>query len=73
MVETLVNEKANMYPQLENGMKFRRKIWERETVSKTLGKYIAMFDYLIILSALTGSVPIASFATVAGTAVGTAS
>ena len=54
-------------------MKFRRKIWERETVSKTLGKYIAMFDYLIILSALTGSVSIASSATVAGTVVGTAS
>ena len=73
MVETFVSKKANMYPQLYNGMQFRRKIWERETVSKTLSKCIAMFDYfdktLLVLSATSCSVFV-SFAIVAATTVG---
>ena len=43
-------------------------------MSKKLSKYIAAFDYtdkiLIVLSATTGSVSIASFATVVGTPLG---
>ena len=44
--------------------------------SNRLNKYIASFDYfdksLIVLSAKSGSISIASFATVTGTAVGIA-
>ena len=43
-------------------------------MSKRLSKYIASFDYLdkslIVLSVVTGSISIASFATVIGTPVG---
>ena len=52
---------------------------ERELMSKKLSKYIASFDYfgksLIVLSAITGSITIASFANieVIGAPVGTAS
>ena len=53
------------------------EIKEREVMSKRLSKYIASFDYfdkyLIVLSATTGSISIASFATVIGTSVGIAS
>ena len=46
-------------------------------MSKRLSKYIASFDYfdnsLIVLSATSGSISIASFATVIGTPVGIAS
>ena len=46
-------------------------------MSKTLRKYIASFDYfdksLNVLSATSGSISIASFATVIGTPVGIAS
>ena len=46
------------------------KIRERELMSKRLSKYIASFNYfdksLIILSVTTGSISIASFATVIG-------
>ena len=46
-------------------------------MSKRLNKYIAYFDYfdksLIVLSATSGSISIASFATVIGTPVGIAS
>ena len=46
-------------------------------MSKRLSKYIAPFDYfdksLIVLSVTTGSVSIASFATVIGAPVGTTS
>ena len=52
-------------------------IKERELMSKRLIKYIASFDYfdksLIVLSATSGSISIASFATVIGTLVGIAS
>ena len=49
-------------------------IKERELTSKRLSKYIAFFDYfnksLIVLSITTGSVSVASFATVIGASVG---
>ena len=53
---------------------FIAEIKERELMSKILSKYIASFDYfnksLIVLSITTGSVSIASFATVIGAPVG---
>ena len=53
---------------------FVAKIKERELMSKRLSKYIASFDYfdksLIVLSVTTGSISIASFATVIGAPVG---
>ena len=49
-------------------------IKERELMSKRVSKYIASFDYfdksLIVLSVATGSISIASFATVIGAPVG---
>ena len=56
---------------------FTAEIKEYELMSKRLNKYIASFDYfnksLIVLSAASGSIPIASFATVIGKPVGIAS
>ena len=56
---------------------FVAEIKERELMSKRLSKYITSFDYfdksLIVLSVTTGSVSIASFATVIGAPVGIAS
>ena len=53
---------------------FVADIKERELISKRLSKYIASFDYfdksLIVLSVTTGSISIASFATVIGAPVG---
>ena len=53
---------------------FIAEIKERELMSKRLTKYIASFDYfdksLIILSVATGSISMASFATVIGAPVG---
>ena len=53
---------------------FIADIKERELMSKRLTKYIASFDYfdksLIILSVATGSISMASFATVIGAPVG---
>ena len=47
---------------------------ERELISKRLSKYIASFDYfdksLIVLSMTTGSISVASFATVIAAPVG---
>ena len=55
---------------------FVAEIKERELMSKRLSKYIASFDYfdksLIVLSVATGSISIASFATVIGVPVGIA-
>ena len=49
-------------------------IKERELTGKKLSKYISSFDYfdksLIVLSVTTGSISIASFATVIGAPVG---
>ena len=62
-----------------NGIRdyFVGEIKERELMSKRLSKYIASFDYfdksLIVLSVTTGSISIASFATVIGAPVGIAS
>ena len=56
---------------------FVAEIKERQLMSKRLSKYIASFDYfdksLIVLSVTTGSISIASFATVIGAPVGMAS
>ena len=53
---------------------FVAEIKESELMSKRLSKYIASFDYfdksLIVLSVTTGSISIASFATVIGAPVG---
>ena len=53
---------------------FVAEIKERELMSKRLSRYIASFDYfdksLIVLSVTTGSISIASFATVIGAPVG---
>ena len=53
---------------------FIAEIKERELMSKRLSKYIASFDYfhksLIVLSGTSGSISIASFATVIGTPIG---
>ena len=55
---------------------FIAEIKERDLMSKRLSKYIASFGYfgksLIVLSATSGSISIASFATVIGTPVGMA-
>ena len=52
---------------------FIAEIREREIISKTLSQYIAAFHYvdktLLVLSAISGGVSIASFATVAGATV----
>ena len=56
---------------------FVAQVKERELMSKRLSKYIASFDYfdksLIVLSVTTGSISIASFATVIGAPGGMAS
>ena len=56
---------------------FVAEIKGRELISKRLSKYIAFCDYfdksLIVLSATSGSISIASFATVIGTPAGIAS
>ena len=55
-------------------MKLKIKIKERELMNKRFSKYIPSFDYfdelLIFLSATTGSISIASFATVIGALIG---
>ena len=52
---------------------FIGEIKERKWMSKRLSKYIASFDYfdksLIVLAATSGSISIASFATVTGAPV----
>ena len=79
----------NIQPNLNDQQQFRLnqiskvrdyfidEIRERELISKRLSKYIAFFDYLdkflIVLSVTSGSISIASFATVIGAAVGIAS
>ena len=72
----------NLSPNLSDDLQFRlNKIneirdyfKERELMSKRPSKYIDFFSYfdksLIVLSVTTGSISIASFATVAGAAVG---
>ena len=76
----------NLNPNMKDDQQFRlnkiieirdyfvAEIKERESMSKRLSKYIAFFDYfdksLIVLSVTTGSISIASFATVIGAPVG---
>ena len=61
----------------EIGNYFIAEIKERELVTKRLSKYIASFAYfdksLIVLSKISGSISIASFATVIGIPIGIAS
>ena len=56
---------------------FVAEVNEREFMSKRLSKYITSFDYfdesLIVLSAASGSISIALFATVIGAPIGIAS
>ena len=86
MAEHSSYETNNLYPNLADDQQFRlnkineirdyfvAEIKERELMSKRLSKYIASFDYfdksLIVLSVTTGSISIASFATVIGAPVG---
>ena len=78
-VETssLDNQKCRLNKIKEIKDYFIAEIKERQLMSKRLSKYIASFDYfdkfLIVLSATSGSVSIASFPTVIGTPVGIAS
>ena len=64
------HETTNMYPsdQQHFRLNFVADIKERELMNKRLSKYIASFDYFdkswIVLSITTGSISIASFATV---------
>ena len=55
---------------------FVAEIKDRELMRKKLSKYIAFCDYfdksLIVLSATSGSISIASFATITGTPIGIA-
>ena len=80
-----INMYPNLSLSLSNDQQFRldrineirdyfvAEIKERELMSKRLSKYIASFDYfdksLIVLSVTTGSISIASFATVTGAPV----
>ena len=80
-------ETPNIYPDLNEQFRLNKineikdyfiaEIKERELMSKRLSKYIASFDYidksLIVLSATSGSISIASFATFIGASVGIAS
>ena len=63
--------KLNKINEIKNY--FVAEIKERELMSKRLSKYIASFDYfdkpLIVFSVTTGSISIASFATVVGVPV----
>ena len=67
--------RLNKINEIENY--FIAEIKEREVMSKKLSKYIASFDYfdtsLIVLSATTGTISIASLATVIGADIGIAS
>ena len=67
--------RLNKINEIENS--FIDKIKERELMSKILNKYIASFDYfdksLIVLSTISGSISIASFATFIGITTGIAS
>ena len=67
--------RLNEINEIENY--FIAEIKERELISERHSKYIASFDYfdksLIVLSATSGGISIASFATVIGTPIGIAS
>ena len=66
--------RLNKINEIENY--FIAEIKEREVMSKRLSKYIVSFDYfhksLIVLSATSDRISIASFATITGTPIGIA-
>ena len=86
MTECNSYEAHNIYPNLNNQQQFRlnkineikdfyiAEIKQKELMSKILSKYIASFEYfdksLIVLSVTTGSISVASFATVIGAPAG---
>ena len=86
MTECDSYEAHNIYPNLDNQQQFRlnkineikdfyiAEIKQKELMSKILSKYIASFEYfdksLIVLSVTTGSISVASFATVIGAPAG---
>ena len=86
MAEFNSHEIHNVYPNLNDQQKFRQnktnetkdyfvaEIREKELMCERLSKYIASFGYfdksLVVLSVTTGSISIASFATVIGAPVG---
>ena len=88
-LELKMGEAPNINPNLNDQQEFGlnkineikhyfiAEIRERELMSKRLSKYIAFFYYfdkfLIVLSATSGSISIASFAIVIGAPVGIAS
>ena len=69
--------KFRLYEKKKIENYFINEINERESYSKTLNKYVPIFDYidkiLIVLSATTGGISIISFTTTIGAPVGTAS
>ena len=73
---TLLNDEQHFRLNKINEIKdyLVAEIKERELMSKRRSKYITSFDYfgksLIVLSVATGSISIASFATVIGAPVG---
>ena len=73
----LINQQFRLNKINEIKDYFIAEIKEKELMSKRFSKYIASFDYfdksLIVLSARSDSISIASFATVIGTPVGIAS
>ena len=80
MVETNTHKTTNMYPQLHNAFQFMvdkinvtPEIRERGKMNKTLRKYIAAFKCVdktvLVLSATSGGVSIASFTIVIATPV----
>ena len=73
----LNNQQFRLNKTNETENYFISEIKERELMSKRLGRYIDFFYYfgksLIVLSATSGSISIASFATVIGTPIGIAS
>ena len=75
-ISNLDNQKFRLNKINEMKDYFIAEIKERELISKKLSKYIVFCDYsdklLVVLSATSGSVSIASFATVIGTPVGIA-
>ena len=71
-----LNNQQHFRPSSINEIKdtFAAEMKERELISKRLHKYIASFDYfdksLIVFSVTTGSISVASFATVIGAPAG---
>ena len=75
MSKTLLNDKQHFRLNKINEIKYYlvAELKERELMSRRLSKYVVLFDYcdksLIVLSVTTGSISMASFATVIGAPV----